>query len=124
MTDTTISLVDLIFVNQQDDIVCHGTLSKIADHDRVIVSFNVQPEKVSPRTKIMYDYKNADVNGLIQYITANESSKVNRRAKSDFYNSVKCTMNNYSISAKKKFNILLRLTKNNKFSTIPPFKKE
>jgi hypothetical protein len=53
-------------------------------------------------------------------LSANESLKVNRRAKLDFYNSVNCTMNNYSISAKKKFSILLRLMKNNKFSTIPP----
>ena len=223
VTETTISLVDLIFVNQQDDVVCHGTLPKIADHDGVIVSFNIQTEKVAPRTKIIYDYKNADVDGLIQYIkeydfqnnvfchpviqqaelytnvlsdafskfvpsktvtlrqtdapwcntftrlllrkknrnyllykkcvleykaiisqtdynpqiatrllnkrnkaweksrlSANESLKVNRRAKLDFYNSVNCTMNNYSISAKKKFSILLRLMKNNKFSTIPP----
>ena len=29
-------------------------------------------------------------------------------------------MNNYSISAKKRFSILLRLMKNTKFSTIPP----
>ena len=44
----------------------------------------------------------------------------NRRAKSAFYNTVNCTMNNHSISAKKKFSILLRLMKNNKFSGISP----
>ena len=44
----------------------------------------------------------------------------NRRVKSAFYNSVNSTMNNHSISAKKKFSILLRLMKNNKFSCISP----
>ena len=38
----------------------------------------------------------------------------------EFYNNVNSTMNNYSISPKKKFSILLRLMKNVKFSTIPP----
>ena len=51
---------------------------------------------------------------------ANDSTKVNRRAKMDFYNNVNNTMHNYSISPKKKFSILLRLMKNFKFSTIPP----
>ena len=52
--------------------------------------------------------------------SANESTKSNRRAKLDFYNTVNCTMHNYSISAKKKFSILLKLMKNLKFSTLPP----
>ena len=51
---------------------------------------------------------------------ANDSSKFNRRAKIEFYNNVNSTMNNYSISPKKKFSILLRLMKNVRFSTIPP----
>ena len=54
---------------------------------------------------------------------ANASSKSNRRAKIDFYNCVNNTMSNHSISAKKKFNILLRLMKNSKFSTIPPLEE-
>ena len=51
---------------------------------------------------------------------ANLSSKFNRRAKEDFFNSVNNTMHNQSISAKKKFSILIKLMKNSKFSTIPP----
>ena len=37
-----------------------------------------------------------------------------------FHNTVNNTMGNPSISAKKKFSILIRLMKNNKFSNIPP----
>ena len=51
---------------------------------------------------------------------ANESSKANRRAKSAFHNTVNNTLRNPSISAKKKFSILLKLMKNNKFSAVPP----
>jgi hypothetical protein len=51
---------------------------------------------------------------------ANESTKANRRVKFAFYNTVNSTMNNYSISPKKKFSILLKLMKNNKFSPTPP----
>ena len=68
VTDTTMSIVDLIFVNQPDDVLCHGTLPKIADHNGVIVSFNFKIDKVKEKTKTIYDYKNADVNGLIEYI--------------------------------------------------------
>ena len=50
VTETTISLVDLIYVDDQDDVVYHGTLPQIADHDGVIVSFNVQTEKIKSRT--------------------------------------------------------------------------
>ena len=38
----------------------------------------------------------------------------------NIYNTVNATMNNNSVSAKKKFSILLRLMKNNKFSGISP----
>ena len=51
---------------------------------------------------------------------ANQSTKTNKRAKLDFYNSVNSTMHNNSISAKKKFAILTNLMKNCKSSTIPP----
>ena len=53
-------------------------------------------------------------------IAANESTKANRRVKFAFYNTVNATMNNSSISPKKKFQILLKLMKNNKFSPTPP----
>ena len=51
VTEGTISLIDLIFVNQMDDIICHGTLPQIADHDGVLVSFNVKTEKQTIKTK-------------------------------------------------------------------------
>ena len=51
---------------------------------------------------------------------ANDSTKANRRAKITFHSAVNNTMRNSSISAKKKFSILLKLMKNNKFSNIPP----
>ena len=223
VTENTSSLVDLIFVDNMNDIACHGTLPQIADHDGVVTSFKFQTDKPKSKSKIIYDYKNADVEGLTQFIknfnfednvfcdpiesqaeiftqilsdaldrfvpkktitlretdapwcnsftrlllrkknrnylfykkcdldyrnglndpnissetitklltkrnkaweksreAANNSSKFNRRAKLDFYNNVNCTMRNFSISPKKKFDILLRLMKNSKFSAIPP----
>ena len=51
--------------------------------------------------------------------SANESNKANRRAKQNFYNSVNNTLRNRDLSAKKKFSILFKLMKNNKFTNIP-----
>ena len=62
------SLISLIFVNKPDDVVCHGTLHRIADHDGVLVSLNTKIAKQKPVTKTIYDYKNADVSGLIKFI--------------------------------------------------------
>ena len=55
---------------------------------------------------------------------ANNSNLANRRAKSAFFNSINSTMNNSSISAKKKFSILQNLMKNNKFTPTPPLVEE
>ena len=52
--------------------------------------------------------------------SARESFNANRRAKQSFFNSVNSTMRNFEISAKKKFNILTKLMKNQKTSLIPP----
>ena len=52
--------------------------------------------------------------------SSNESTKANLRAKNAFFNSVNSTMQNYDISAKKKFSILTKLMKNQKGSNIPP----
>ena len=52
--------------------------------------------------------------------SANQSKNANKRAKSDFYNSINSTMNNFHISAKKKFTILNKLLRTVKYSTIPP----
>ena len=211
------------FADNIEDIVCHGTLPRIADHDGILASFKLEMQKPKARTKKVYDYKNADITGLIDHIkhfdfntavfnhpnqvqaelydkilidafsqfipcktvtirpndqpwsntytrlllrkknrnyliykkintdynylsnqantspeiltrylakktkafsksreSSNTSNLANRRAKFAFYNTVNCTMNNYSISAKKKFSILLKLMKNNKFSGISP----
>ena len=51
---------------------------------------------------------------------ANNSSKANRRAKTEFHNTVNNTLKNPSLSAKKKFGILLKLMKKNKFCNTPP----
>ena len=45
VTDNSMSLISLIFVNKPDDVVCHGTLHKIADHDGVLASFNTKIAK-------------------------------------------------------------------------------
>ena len=52
--------------------------------------------------------------------SANESLKANRRVKAAYSNTVNSLLNNPSISAKKKFGILLKLMKNNKFTSAPP----
>ena len=41
-----------------------------------------------------------------------------------FFNSINSTMNNSSISAKKKFSILQNLMKNSKFTPTPPLVEE
>ena len=218
ITENTMSLIDLFFVDNTDDIVCHGTLPRIADHDGIIASFKLEIEKPKAKSKTIYDYKNADIPGLISHIkqfnfhtavfshptevqanlyseilinafkqfvpcktvtirpndqpwsnkytrlllrkknrnyqfykkidkdynylaqnpntssevltryltkqkrafakareSANASNMANRRVKTAFYTTVNSTMNNHSITAKKKFSILLKLMKNNQF---------
>ena len=68
VTENSVSLISLIFVNQPDDINCHGTLQRIADHDGVLVSFNTKSLKPKIKTRTVYDYKNADIEGLTKYI--------------------------------------------------------
>ena len=62
------SLIDLIFTNKIDDIICHGTLPKIADHDGILVSFNTKCQKMKQNYRTVYEYKNADEIGLINHI--------------------------------------------------------
>ena len=66
-TETTISLIDLIFINNPENVICHGTLPRIADHDGTLVSFNLKCKKQQQRTKTIYDYKNADIEGLTKF---------------------------------------------------------
>ena len=218
----TISLIDLVFTNKLDNITCHGTLPKVADHDGTIVCFSTKSKKVKQKTKIVYDYNDADEAGLLKFFkdydfestvfnqpinkqaeiftnvlqdafskfipcktvlvrpsdqswcnnftrllirkknrnyqfykkceleyqnsiksnqnpelitrllnkrnkahnkardAANESSKANRRAKMNFYDTVNNTMKNSALSPKKKYSILFKLMKNSKFSNISP----
>ena len=36
MTENTVSLISLIYVDKPDDVICHGTSHRIADHDGVL----------------------------------------------------------------------------------------
>ena len=67
-TGDTISLIDLFFADKTEDIVCHGTLPRIADHDGILASYKLNLQKVKARTKTVYDYKNADIIGLRNHI--------------------------------------------------------
>ena len=222
VTSNTTSLIDLFFVRNKDIVLAHGTLPKIADHDGILCSFNIQKQKTIYRTKTINDWKNTDQTGLLNYIksfnfdsqvfnldvqsqtekyshvltealskfvprktikirsideawtntftrlllrkknrkyqifkkansqylselcqglnhenitrlknkkdssfeksrqAANNSNKANKRAKENYFNAVNSTMQNPNISAKKKFSILLRLMKSNKFTPTPP----
>ncbi len=223
ITKSTLSLIDLAFVSDLDNIQSFGTLPGIADHEGTFVNFHCIRPKCKNIYRTVYDYKNIDEQGLLKYIkgfdyestvfslpiteqaeyfsnfltetvvkfvptkkvvmkptdqpwlcsytrllirrknrnyqffkkvncqyrssinnpniseetvtrlknkkdkahskfrsASNESNKANRRAKQAFFNSVNATMHNSSISAKKKFNILKRLMKNNKIANIPP----
>ena len=62
------SLIDLIFINKPDDLICHGTVPKIADHEGVLASFNIKSQKKKANSRIIFDYKNADEAGLIKFI--------------------------------------------------------
>ena len=89
-------------------------------------------KKINSEYTHLLNQENTNPNVLTKYLekknkafaksrsAANDSTMANRRAKIEFYNSVNSTMNNFSISAKKKFSILLKLMKNNKFSPTPP----
>ena len=68
MSQKILFSLSLIYVNRPDDVVCHGTLHRIADHDGVLVSFNIESKKPKSKTKTIYDYKKADMAGLIQWI--------------------------------------------------------
>ena len=70
ITDFSTSLIDLFYVNSSEDVLLHGTLPKIADHDGIFASFNIQMPKAKPVTKTIYDYKNCDIEGLKKYINS------------------------------------------------------
>ena len=85
-----------------------------ADYNSLLNNNNTAPEIL---TKYLHKKNKAFAKSRE---AANASNIANRRVKSAFFNSVNCTMNNHEISAKKKFSILQKLMKNNKFSSISP----
>ena len=67
---TTVSLIELIFTNNEDNITKHGTTDPIADHDGIFVSFHCKMSKEKVISKDVFDYKNIDEIGLRNYIKA------------------------------------------------------
>ena len=68
VTNDTTSLIDLFFEANTENVVCHGTFPQIADHEGFLVSYNIESQKPKTKTKTIYDYRNADVDGLIKHI--------------------------------------------------------
>merc|ERR1712129_98841 len=68
ITDNTMSLLDLVFVESLDLVDQYGTLPPIADHDGTIVSFNIKQKFKKSTTKTIYDYRNADIDGAVNFI--------------------------------------------------------
>ena len=68
LTQNTSSLVDLVFVQNQDFLIIHGTLPRIADHDGTLVSFHTTRQKEKPRTRTIYEYNKLNEEALIKYI--------------------------------------------------------
>ena len=64
----TISLVDLFFVSTIDNVKAHGTLPAIADHDGIFASFHSIKTRAKPLKKNVFDYKNADEQGLLKHM--------------------------------------------------------
>ena len=62
------SLIELIFTNNEDNITKHGTTDPIADHDGIFVSFHSKMSKEKVISKDVFDYKNIDEIGLRNYI--------------------------------------------------------
>ena len=100
---STMSLISLIYIDKPDDVVCHGTLHKIADHDGVLVSFNLKSQKQSIKTKKVYDYNNADIEGLIKHIKTFDFESV------VFSQEISVQADIYSEILKQTFDILLYL---------------
>ena len=62
------SLIDLLFI-QKDEVVCSfGTIPGIADHEGILVCLDLIIKKCAIKIKTIYDYYNADLDGLISYI--------------------------------------------------------
>ena len=68
VTNDTISLIDLFFADSTEDIICHGTLPRISDHDGIVASYNIELNRPKTNSKTVYDYANTDVVGLVNFI--------------------------------------------------------
>ena len=66
-TDTT-SLIDLVFVDSLQFVEEFGTLPQIADHDGTLLCLNITQQHKHTTQKKVFDYKNADIDGLIKFI--------------------------------------------------------
>ena len=84
------------------------------DYKNILNSNNHRPEIV---TRLLNKKDNAFKKSRD---SANESLKANRRVKAAYSNTINSILTNPSITAKKKFGILLKLMKNSKFSNTPP----
>ena len=67
-TENTISLIDLIYIQNTDIVTCHGILPSIADHSGIFLSLDIKREVQKPKKKTIYYYKDTDTEGLIKYI--------------------------------------------------------
>ena len=56
VTADTISLIDLIFTFNTDNIQSFGTLPRIADHEGVFVSFHCHRNKTKNVSRIIHDF--------------------------------------------------------------------
>ena len=75
MTTNTVSLIDLVFSDNIDNIQCQGTVSPIADHEGVFVCFHCISVQEKPSTRNVYDFKNIVEIGLRQVIKNYNFSK-------------------------------------------------
>ena len=64
VVSTSVSLIDLLFVDSQDLIEEYGTLPEIADHSGILLSLNLKLKLRKPTKKTILDYNNFDLDGL------------------------------------------------------------
>ena len=64
VTSDTTSLIYLIYCHKTENIQCHGTFPKIADHDGTFVSFHCTIDRPRPKSKQVLDFKNLDEKSL------------------------------------------------------------
>ena len=86
----------------------------VTEYNRVVNGNNPPPDVV---TRLLKRKESACKKSRL---SANQSLKANNRVKANYNNSVNSLLSNPSISAKKKFGILIKLMKNNKSSSTPP----